>query len=85
MSVSIADEIQISRIGRVHGCLQRAFAWVRDWTGRQARMQVGVVLRIESHIVVMKCAAVCALQQLCVNHTGIGLQSYAVGQAICRI
>src|SRR5439155_15413087 len=45
------DEVEIARVGRLDGRLQGRGARIADRTGRQARVAVGVVARIDLEIV----------------------------------
>src|ERR1700691_5863199 len=52
----IGDEVVIVALGGVHGRFQSAFAGIGDGAGGKSDVSVGVVGRIESHVVVVKCA-----------------------------
>src|SRR5438552_16712353 len=79
---AIADTVVKAGCGWMHGGLERAFAGIRNWPWGQASVNIGIVKRVEPHIVMMKRAAICALEQLGVNHAGVGLQRDMFGQTV---
>ena len=59
-AVVAADEVQIVGVGRMDRRLERRAAGRRDRSGRQARIAIGVVRRVERQIVLVEVAVVAA-------------------------
>jgi hypothetical protein len=82
VAIPIAYEIQVITDGRVHGGLQSAFSRIRDRSGRQAGIPVGVVGRLRLQVLVMKSSVVGIGQQLGVDDAGIGVERHPLVQAV---
>src|SRR5579872_5303409 len=82
MTVPIADKIKVICGRRMHGGFKRCSSRVSDRPRRQSRMCISVVGGIEMHISVVKRAAVAALQELSIDHAGIGLEGFAFRNSI---
>src|SRR6185437_16425918 len=82
MPISIADEIEKITRGRMHGRFQRRFPRVPNRSRWQTSMDVGVIRRLELHVLMMQSTAVISLQLLGIDDAGIGLQRYFFCQAI---
>src|SRR5258708_5114819 len=50
VAVTVADKVEIVRLCRMQGCVERTPAGVPDRPGRKSRMRVGVVSGLELHV-----------------------------------
>ena len=79
---AIGDEVKKVGAVRVQGGRQRAFPWIGDGPGWQAREAIGVVGRVYGHIGMMEAPLVSAFQQLGIDHARVGVEGHVFRQAI---
>ena len=82
MALGVGDEIIVVALRRVHGGFEGAASGIADGAGRESRIVIGVVGRVELHVGVMKCALIGSGQKFCIDDAGVGVESDAFGEAI---
>src|ERR1700688_3522986 len=68
MTCGVGDEIVIVALCGMHGRLQCALPRIADGARRKSRVSVGVVGRVEAHVVVVQRASVCSRQQFGIDY-----------------